>query len=57
MGIYLIIRVGTLYACKSHRREITYFYERTGRIFREDIKVCKMYIMKNFCPEPKKINS
>ena len=27
-------------------REITYFCERTGKIFREDIKVCKMYIRK-----------
>ena len=27
-------------------REITYFGEKTGRIFREDIKVCKIYIRK-----------
>ena len=28
------------------------FCERNGRIFREDIKLCKMYIRKDFCPEP-----
>ena len=41
---------------KSRKGDITYFCERTGRIFREDIKikVCKIYIHKDFCPEPKK---
>ena len=42
---------------KSRKGDITYFCERTGRIFREDIKVCKLYIRKDFCPEPEKINS
>ena len=38
---------------ESQKCDITYFCERTGRIFREDIKVCKLYIRKGFCPEPK----
>ena len=32
---------------KSRRGDITYFWERTGRILREDIKVCKLYIHNN----------
>ena len=47
----------TLNSQKSLKGDITYFCERTGRIFREDIKVCKLYIRKDFCPEPEKINS
>ena len=39
---------------KSRKGDITYFCERTGRIFSEDIKVCKIYIRKDFCPEPKR---
>ena len=39
---------------KSRKGGITYVCERTGRIFREDIKVCKTNIAKDFCPEPKK---
>ena len=39
---------------KSRKGDITYFCERTERIFREDIKVSKLYIRKDFCPEPKK---
>ena len=42
---------------KSRKGDITYFYERTGRIFREDIKVYKMYTPKDFYPEPKNIIS
>ena len=42
---------------KLRKSDITYFCERTGRISREDIKVCKLYIRKDFCPEPGKINS
>ena len=29
---------------KSRKGDITYFCERTGRILRVDIKVCKLYI-------------
>ena len=35
---------------------ITYFCERTGRIFREDIKICKVNIRKNFRAEKRKNN-
>ena len=37
--------------------DIRYFCERTGRIFREDIKVCKMYIHTDFCSDPEKMIS
>ena len=39
---------------KQRKGDITYFCDRTERIFREDIKVSKLYIRKDFCPEPKK---
>ena len=34
--------------------DITYFCEITGRMFREDIKVHKLYIHKDFCAELEK---
>ena len=37
---------------KSRKGNITYFFERAGRMFREDIKVCKMCIHKNFSAAP-----
>ena len=39
---------------KSRKGDITYFCERTGRIFREDIKIYELYIRKDFYPEPEK---
>ena len=42
---------------KSRKGDITYFCEKTGWIFREDIEVCKMYIHKDLCAEPEKIIS
>ena len=43
--MYNIFLSTKVYAAKNiHGREIKYFCENTGRIFREDIKVCKMYI-------------
>ena len=39
---------------ESCGRDITYFCERTGRIFKENIKVFKLYIRKDFCPESKR---
>ena len=42
---------------KSRKGDITYIFERTGRIFKEDIKVYKMYIHKDFCAEPEEIIS
>lgn len=41
---------------KQRKGDITYFCDRTERIIREDIKVSKLYIRKDFCPEPKKIH-
>ena len=42
---------------KSRKGDITYFCERTGRILREDIEVCNLYIRKNSRAEPEKIIS
>ena len=47
--------MGGLYTKHIHRKEIKLFCGKTGRIFREDIKVCKLYIRKAFGPEPEKI--
>ena len=44
---------GCCYSQNSRKGNITYFCERTGRIFSEDIKVRKLYgIRKDFCIEP-----
>ena len=39
---------------KLWKGDITYFCERTGRIFKENTIVCKFYMHKDFCAEPKK---
>ena len=38
----------------SRKGDIIYFCEITGRMFREDIKVHKLYIHKDFCAELEK---
>ena len=46
---------GTVRFCdfrKSRKGDITYVCARTGRISREDIKVCVLYIRKNSRAEP-----
>ena len=45
-------KVGFCDSQKSRKGDITYFCERTGRILREDIKVCKLYIRKDSWAEP-----
>ena len=44
-------KLGLYNSQKSWKGDITYICDRTGSIFREDNKVCKIYIYKNFCSE------
>ena len=47
--------VGFYDSQKSRKGDIIIVCERTIRIFREDIKLCKIYVHKDFCAEPEKI--